>query len=113
MAIMSDREEGMEDDHQRNSVLHKLVEALQYTERACNTDVSGYGRGQMGAPLRLSGRPGTWVDIQWQEETHATILAFKVVTNAPCPMIQGAHQQHQSEQSQGRAAVFCQFCYTG
>ena len=113
MAIMSYNEEGMENDHQRNSVLHKLVEALQYTERACNTDVSGYGRGQMGAPLRLSGRPGTWVDIHWQEETHATILAFKVVTNAPCPVIQGAHQQNQSEQSQGRAAKVCQFCYTG
>ena len=102
MAFMSHDIEGMEDNHQRNSVLHKLVEALHYTERACSTDGSGYGR--LGAPMRLSGRPGTWVDVQWQEETNTIILAFKVINNAPCPTMQRAYHQHQSEQSQETAA---------
>ncbi|CAL5222891.1 g5320 [Coccomyxa viridis] len=31
----------------------------------------------MGASMRLSGRPGTWVDIEWQADTHSIFLAFK------------------------------------
>ncbi len=28
--------------------------------------------------MRLSGRPGTWVDVEWQADTHSIFLAFKV-----------------------------------
>jgi len=76
--------DGNSKEAQRNPVLHKVVQALHYTERAWNPDVSDYahGRGQIGTPMRLSGRPQTWADIRWQQDTHTAVLAFKV--RRPC-----------------------------
>ena len=60
-----------------NSVLHKITEALRYTERASSRDETGHNRG-CDVPMRLSGRPDTWVDVEWQPEAQTAILAFKV-----------------------------------
>ena len=70
-------------DTQRNAVLYKIVQGLQHVERAWFTDATGFGRGQRGASLRLSGRPDTWVDVEWQDDTHTTVLAFKVEAHVP------------------------------
>ena len=63
---------------QRNSVLYKIVQALQHVERAWDTDATGFGRDRTGTSMRLSGRPDTWVDIEWHDDTHTVFLAFKV-----------------------------------
>lgn len=56
-----------------NSVLHKIVQGLRYTERAWASDEPGQSH------MRLTGRPETWVDINWQQETHTVALAFRVL----------------------------------
>ncbi|CAK0785161.1 hypothetical protein CVIRNUC_008367 [Coccomyxa viridis] len=59
-----------------NSVLHKITEALRHTERASSRDDPVHDRG-CDVPMRLSGRPDTWVDVEWQPEAQTAILAFK------------------------------------
>ena len=65
------------DETSYNSVLHKIVEALRYTERASSKRESVHDHG-CDVPMRLSGRPDTWVDIDWQPESQTAILAIKV-----------------------------------